>query len=94
MSLHQKTSCNKGALAMVKERKRKNNDKTVSKQDSFLSSLIPSNLELTIKIPEEDKEVLLEKLEETKNDMLRNWRIVQIIMATGIILSVVGRFYP
>ena len=79
---------------MVKERKRKANDKTVSRQDSFLSSLIPSNLELTIKIPEEDKAVLLEKLEETKNDMLRNWRIVQIIMATGIILSVVGRFYP
>ena len=32
--------------------------------------------------------------EETKKDMLRNWRIVQIVMATGIILSVVGRFYP
>tara|TARA_B100000902_G_scaffold44566_1_gene52119 strand:- start:9904 stop:10143 length:240 start_codon:yes stop_codon:yes gene_type:complete len=79
---------------MVKERKRKNNDKTVSKQDSFLSSLIPSNLELTIKMQDEDKEILLEKLEETKKDMLRNWRIVQIIMASGIILSVVGRFYP
>jgi hypothetical protein len=81
---------------MVKERKRNNNDKTVSKKESFfdLSNLIPSNLELTIKIQDEDKEMLLEKLEETKNDMLHNWRIVQIIMATGIILSVVGRFYP
>jgi len=81
---------------MVKERKRKNKDKTVSNKESFfdLSNLIPSNLELTIKIQDEDKEMLLEKLEETKNDMLHNWRIVQIIMATGIILSVVGRFYP
>jgi len=79
---------------MVKERKRKSNDKTVSKSDSFLSSLIPSNLELTIKMQDEDKEILLEKLEETKKDMLRNWRIVQIIMASGIILSVAGRFYP
>jgi len=81
---------------MVKERKRNNKDKTVSKKESFfdLSSLVPSNLELTIKIQDEDKEMLLEKLEETKNDMLHNWRIVQIIMATGIILSVVGRFYP
>lgn len=81
---------------MVKERKRKNKDKTVSNKESFfdLSNLIPSNLELTIKMQDEDKEILLEKLEETKKDMLHNWRIVQIIMATGIILSVVGRFYP
>jgi len=81
---------------MVKERKRNNKDKTVSKKESFfdLSSLVPSNLELTIKIQDEDKEMLLEKLEETKNDMLHNWRIVQIIMATGIILSVIGKFYP
>ncbi len=81
---------------MVKERKRQNKDKTVSNKESFfdLSSLIPNNLELTIKMQDEDKEILLEKLEETKNDMLHNWRIVQIIMATGIILSVVGKFYP
>ena len=81
---------------MVKERKRENKDKTVSNKESFfdLSNLIPSNLELTIKMQDEDKEILLEKLEETKNDMLHNWRIVQIIMATGIILSVVGKFYP
>jgi hypothetical protein len=80
---------------MIKERGRKN-DKKVSKKESFfdLSNLIPSNLELTIKIQEEDRELLLDKLEETKNDMLRNWRIVQIIMATGIILSVIGKFYP
>jgi len=81
---------------MVKERKRQNKDKTVSNKESFfdLSSLIPNNLELTIKMQDEDKEILLEKLEETKNDMLHNWRIVQIIMATGIMLSVVGKFYP
>ena len=81
---------------MVKERKRQNKDKTVSNKESFfdLSSLIPNNLELTIKMQDEDKEILLEKLEETKNDMLHNWRIVQIIMATGIILRVVGKFYP
>jgi len=96
VGLHRKTSCKQGGPLMVKERKRQNKDKTVSNKESFfdLSSLIPNNLELTIKMQDEDKEILLEKLEETKNDMLHNWRIVQIIMATGIILSVVGKFYP
>ena len=76
----------------IKKRKRGETEST-SETGGFLSNLIPDKLELTIRVPEEDKEVILEKLEDTKNEMMRNWRIVQIIMASGIILSVLDKIF-
>jgi len=64
------------------------------KQDKgFLSNLIPDKLELTIRVPEEDKQIIIDKIDETKNEMIFNWRIVQIIMATGLILSAIDKMF-
>ena len=75
----------------IKPRKRGSPSEKEGK--GFLSNLIPDKLELTIRVPEEDKELILEKLEDTKDEMMRNWRIVQIIMATGIVLSVLDKMF-
>tara|TARA_B100000073_G_scaffold273313_1_gene233108 strand:- start:1203 stop:1451 length:249 start_codon:yes stop_codon:yes gene_type:complete len=81
-------------LSKIKIKKRKRSESQGTQPTSgFLSNLIPDKLELTIRVPEEDKEVILEKLEDTKNEMMRNWRIVQIIMATGIVLSVLDKMF-
>ncbi len=81
-------------MSKIKIKKRKKSDRQGTQPTAgFLSNLIPDKLELTIRVPEEDKEVILEKLEDTKNEMMRNWRIVQIIMASGIILSVLDKIF-
>ena len=81
-------------MSKIKIKKRKRSESQGTQPTSgFLSNLIPDKLELTIRVPEEDKEVILEKLEDTKNEMMRNWRIVQIIMATGIVLSVLDKIF-
>ena len=53
-----------------------------------LSSLIPDKLELTIRVPDEDREVIISKIDEIKDEMVFNWRIVQIIMSVSIILAI------
>lgn len=81
-------------LSKIKIKKRKKTDgQGTQPTGNFLSNLIPDKLELTIRVPEEDKELILEKLEDTKDEMMRNWRIVQIIMATGIVLSVLDKMF-
>jgi hypothetical protein len=77
----------------IKPRKRETTPRAEPTRGNFLSNLIPDKLELTIRVPEEDKELILDKLEETKNEMMHNWRIVQIIMATGIILSILDKVF-
>ena len=81
-------------MSKIKIKKRKRGEtEGPSETGGFLSILIPDKLELTVRVPEEDKELILGKLEETKDEMMKNWRIVQIIMATGIILSVLDKIF-
>ena len=75
----------------IKPRKRETTPRTGPTRGNFLSNLIPDKLELTIRVPEEDKQIIIDKIDETKNEMIFNWRIVQIIMATGLILSVLDK---
>ena len=80
-------------MSKIKPRKKGTTPRTEPTRGNFLSNLIPEKLELTVRVPEEDKELILDKLEETKNEMMYNWRIVQIIMATGIILRVLDKIF-
>ena len=68
----------------VKQRKRS------SKKSSFLDGLLPDNINLTINLKEEDKKVVLDKMDEMKDDLIFNWRIVQVLMAVGILLGFIG----
>jgi hypothetical protein len=77
----------------IKPRKRETTPRTGPTRGNFLSNLIPDKLELTIRVPEEDKQIIIDKIDETKNEMIFNWRIVQIIMATGLILSVLDKMF-
>ena len=58
-----------------------------------LSTLIPDKLELTIRVPDEDREVIINKIDEIKDEMVFNWRIVQIIMSVSIILAITKEFF-
>jgi len=58
-----------------------------------LSTLIPDKLELTIRVPEDDREVIINKIDEIKDEMIFNWRIVQIIMSVSIILAITKEFF-
>lgn len=71
----------------IKTRKR---NKEKSNSTSFLSSLIPKNLELTITIPEEDKRQLLEKLDTMTSKFDRRWKITQYLIAIGMVLNAVS----
>jgi len=48
-------------------------------------------LNLTIKLPEEDKKRLETKLDAMSDRIEKNWRITQIIMAVAVIAGVVGQ---
>ena len=76
-----------GAQKKIKTRKR---NKEKSNSTSFLSSLIPKNLELTITIPEEDKKQLLEKLDTMTSKFDRRWKITQYLIAIGMVLNAVS----
>tara|TARA_B100001778_G_scaffold334046_1_gene344183 strand:+ start:2078 stop:2398 length:321 start_codon:yes stop_codon:yes gene_type:complete len=64
--------------------------KRSSKKSSFLDGLLPDNINLTINLKEEDKKVVLDKMDEMKDDLIFNWRIVQVLMAVGILLGFIG----
>ena len=54
-------------LSKIKIKKRKKTDgQGTQPTGNFLSNLIPDKLELTIRVPEEDKELILEKLGRKK----------------------------
>ena len=73
----------------VKQRKKTN---PVKKSTGFLEGLIPSNINLTVNMNDEDKELVLNKIDEMKDDLIFNWRIVQVLMGLGIILGFVGSY--
>ena len=64
--------------------------KRSSKKSSFLDGLLPDNINLTINLKEEDKKIVLDKMDEMKDDLIFNWRIVQVLMAAGIMLGFLG----
>lgn len=71
------------ATKKPKQRKR-------SSKSSFLDGLLPDNINLTINLKEEDKKIVLDKMDEMKDDLIFNWRIVQVLMFLGIMLGFVG----
>ncbi len=70
----------------VKQRKRN------SKKPSLLEGLVPDNINLTINMKAEDKELVLNKIDEMKDDLIFNWRIVQVLMGLGIVLGFIGSY--
>lgn len=55
---------------------------------SFLENIIgDSNLEITIKIPEEDKKAITETLQDVKETMDNRWKITQQLIIAGMILN-------
>ena len=55
---------------------------------SFLENIIgDSNLEITIKIPEEDKRATTETLQDVKETMDNRWRITQQLIVAGMVLN-------
>lgn len=74
---------------MVKQRKKTN---SVKKSTGFLEGLLPDNINLTINMKEEDKELVLNKIDEMKDDLIFNWRIVQVLMGLGIVLGFIGSY--
>ena len=78
------TDHNRSAPKKVKRRKKS------STKSSFLDGLLPDNINLTINLKEEDKKIVLDKMDEMKDDLIFNWRIVQVLMAAGILLGFIG----
>ena len=64
--------------------------KRSSKKSSFLEGLLPDNINLTINMNDEDKEIVLNKMDEMKDELIYNWRIVQVLMFLGIMLGFIG----
>ena len=64
--------------------------KRSSKKSSFLDGLLPDNINLTINLKEEDKKIIFDKMDEMKDDLIYNWRIVQVLMFLGIMLGFAG----
>lgn len=54
---------------------------------SILSSLIPDNLELTITIPDEDKERLMARLDRMTDTFDHRWKITQWLIIIGMVLN-------
>jgi len=55
---------------------------------SFLENIIgDSNLEITIKIPEEDKKAITETLQDVKETMDNRWKLTQQLIIAGMILN-------
>tara|TARA_B100001939_G_C16944263_1_gene619595 strand:- start:4021 stop:4308 length:288 start_codon:yes stop_codon:yes gene_type:complete len=55
---------------------------------SFLENIIgDSNLEITIKIPDEDKKAITEALQDVKETMDNRWKLTQQLIVAGMILN-------
>ena len=78
------THYDRSTKKQVKQRKRSSN------KSSFLDGLLPDNINLTINMKEEDKKIVLDKMDEMKDDLIFNWRIVQVLMFLGIMLGFIG----
>ena len=55
---------------------------------SFLENILGgSNLEITIKIPDEDKKAITEALQDVKETMDNRWKLTQQLIVAGMILN-------
>lgn len=55
---------------------------------SFLENILGgSNLEITIKIPEDDKKAITEALLDVKETMDNRWKLTQQLIVAGMILN-------
>ena len=55
---------------------------------SFWENIIgDSNLEITIKIPDEDKKAITEALQDVKETMDNRWKLTQQLIVAGMILN-------
>ena len=85
-NLDERVKTSEGTFPKVTKKSKK------KKKDSFfdLSGLIPNKLELTINLKDEDKDMVMGKIDEMKDDLIFNWRIVQILMGFAIIASFIA----
>ena len=76
-----------GTLPTTKPKVKQKSRAAGKKSKGFfdLSSIIPDKLELTIRVPEDDRDVIINKIDEIKDEMIFNWRIVQVLMGFAII---------
>ncbi len=63
------TLVSKDRPVVKKQRKRS------SKKPSFFQDLVPENINLTINLQDEDKKLVIDKIDEMKGDLIFNWRI-------------------
>ena len=55
---------------------------------SFLENILgDSNLEITIKIPEDDKKAITEALQDVKETMDNRWKLTQQLIVVGMLLN-------
>ncbi len=55
---------------------------------SFLENILgDSNLEITIKIPEDDKKAITEALQDVKETMDNRWKLTQQLIIVGMLLN-------
>ena len=58
------------------------------RKKSFLENMIgDSNLEITIKIPEDDKKAITEALQDVKETMDNRWKLTQQLIIVGMLLN-------
>jgi len=70
--------------------KQKKRGEPVVKQPkkSFLENMLGgSNLEITIKIPEDDKKAITEALQDVKETMDNRWKLTQQLIIVGMLLN-------
>ena len=58
------------------------------RKKSFLENMIgDSNIEITIKIPEDDKKAITEALQDVKETMDNRWKLTQQLIIVGMLLN-------
>lgn len=70
--------------------KQKKRGEPVVKQPkkSFLENMLGgSNLEITIKIPEDDKKAITDALQDVKETMDNRWKLTQQLIIVGMLLN-------
>ena len=56
------------------------------------SSIIPSNLTLTIRLPDEDKKTLVKKADEIADKIDHRWKVTQYLIIIGMTLNACAYF--
>ena len=66
--------------------------KKKSKSSFDWGSLIPSNLTLTIRLPDEDKKTLVKKADEIADKIDHRWKVTQYLIIIGMTLNACAYF--